>query len=447
VWEWGGSLTRIVNMSTSSMDTRRLKVLLIVSGCDRSAIGESWIAYQWASRMSQVHDVTVLTYRGSHTPPIGAQLPGVRVIEWPDVALFERWERFNALLKPGYLLFYLRARRWLKRYIRSGGTFDLIHQLNPNALRYPSPAVSLGIPLIIGPRGGSLDNPPGFSRDFGKVPWYTQLRKLDKWRLRHDPFLRRTYANADGIIGVAPYVMELLGDLPSREAEIELMTETGIMDLPPRRKPRREGEGLRLLFVGRVIRSKGARDLIRALAQVRDIKGISLDVVGVGEDMPACKNEARDLGVDHLVKFHGWRQHDEVDALYDKADVFVFPSFREPSGIVTVEAMSHGLPMIVADRGGPRFVVDESCGFRVPVLNPDQFATDIAACIRKLAQNPQLIESMGAAAREKIRREFLWDAKIARMTEIYYRVLAKREAASRSRRNYASLETELSKVS
>ena len=434
-------------MSTSSMNTtRRLKVLLIVSGCDKSAIGESWIAYQWATRLGRLHDVTVLTYRGSHTPPIGAQLPCARVIEWPDVALFERWERFNALLKPGYVLFYFRARRWLKRYIHSGGTFDLIHQLNPNALRYPSPAVGLGIPFIVGPRGGSLDNPPGFSRDFGRVPWYTQLRKLDRWRLRHDPLLRRTYANADGIIGVAPYVLELLGDLPSREAEIELMTETGIIDLPPRRKPRGEGEGLRLLFVGRVIRSKGARDLIRALGQVRDVKGISLDLVGVGEDMSACQNEARRLGVDHLVRFHGWRQHDEVDALYDKADVFVFPSFREPSGIVTVEAMSHGLPMIVADRGGPRFVVDESCGFRVPVLNPVQFATDIAACIRKMAQNPQLIESMGAAAREKIRREFLWDAKIARMTQMYYRVLARWEAASGSRRTNVALKAELSEV-
>lgn len=434
-------------MSTSSMDTRRLKVLLIVSGCDKSAIGESWIAYQWATRMGHVHDVTLLTYRGSHTPPIAAQLPGVDVVEWPDFSLFEKWERFNALLKPGYVVFYLRARRWLKQYISAGGRFDLIHQLNPNALRYPSPAVGLGIPLIIGPRGGSLDNPPGFSKDFGKVPWYTQLRKLDKWRLRHDPLLRRTYTKADGIVGVAPYVMELLGDLPSSKAEVEFMTETGVMDLPPLRKSRGDRNGLRLLFVGRVIRSKGARDLIRAIAKVKDIKGISLDVVGVGEDMPACKEEARALGVGHLVKFHGWQQHDQVDALYDKADVFVFPSFREPSGIVTVEAMSHGLPLIVADRGGPGFVVDESCGFRVPVLNPDQFATDIAACIRKLAQNPGLIESMGAAAREKIRREFLWDAKIARMNDLYNRVLSRWKSEGKIEGSDLEATAELSRVS
>ena len=116
-----------------------------------------------------------------------------------------------------------------------------------------------------------------------------------------------------------------------------------------------------------------------------------------------------------------------MDRFYADSDAFLFPSFREPSGNVVLEAMSYGLPMIVADLGGPGFVVNESCGFRVPVLNPDQFASDIAACIRKLTQNPELIESMGAAARERIRRDFVWDAKIARMTQVYYRVLAKWE--------------------
>lgn len=433
-------------MSEFKGNRARLRIVMIAAGCGSSAIGEAWVAFQWVRKMSEMHDVTLLTYGGREKSSLSLELPGVEVVEWPDITLFRRWERFNALLKPGYVVFYRRARRWLRNRIRSAQVPDLVHQITPNALRYPSPAVGLGIPLIIGPRGGSLDNPQGFSKDFGKVPWYTQLRKLDKWRLRHDPLLRRTYANADGIVGVAPYVMEVLGDLPSSKAEIELMTETGVMDLPPLRKSRGDTNGLRLLFVGRVIRSKGARDLIRAIAKVKDIKGISLDVVGVGEDMPACKEEARALGVDHLVKFHGWQQHDQVDALYDKADVFVFPSFREPSGIVTVEAMSHGLPLIVADRGGPGFVVDESCGFRVPVLNPDQFATDIAACIRKLAQNPGLIECMGAAAREKIRREFLWDAKIARMNNLYGRVLSRSGRANQAGESSSNVHDELSGV-
>src|SRR5205807_187007 len=102
-----------------------------------------------------------------------------------------------------------------------------------------------------------------------------------------------TYASADRIIATAPYVKELLGDL-TPQVEIELMPDTGVMQLPPLRTlPRRRAGELRLLFVGRVIRSKGIRDAIRAIARLKDIKNLTLDAVGDGEDIIACKNEAR----------------------------------------------------------------------------------------------------------------------------------------------------------
>ncbi len=406
----------------SKTDTRRLKLALIVAGCDRNSVGEGRSSFEWVSRIAQRHDVTLLTSRHSYSGSMALQFPHVRVIEWPDFGLFEKWARFNAMLKPGYLRLYLRARRWLSKHIQSGERFDLVHQLSPLALRYPSPAAGLGVPLIIGPLGGSVENPRAFREELQKVPWYTKLRSMDEWRLRHDPLLRQSYACADRLVCVAPYVRTLLGDLPSHE--VEFMSETGVTQLPPpRRVARQDASRLRLLFVGRVIRTKGVRDAIRALAQLTDIGGVTLDVVGDGEDLPTCKNEALRLGVGDRVIFHGRRPRNEVDGFYARADVFVFPSFREPSGNAVVEAMSQGLPMIVADRGGPGFVVDDACGFRIPVLDPEQFASAISAAIRKLAQEPKLVETMGAAAREKVGRQFLWDAKVERMSEIYYEVV------------------------
>jgi len=414
----------------------------MASGVDGGSVGECWVAFQWTRRLGQIHDVTLLTYRRSNGAPVAPpQLPGVRVIEWPDIPLFEKWERFNALLKPGYVTFCHRARKWIKDQLRSGETIDLIHQITPNALRYPSPAVGLGVPFIIGPRGGCLETPRNFDADFGKVPWYTRLRKTDRWRLRHDPLLRRTYSQAGAILAMAPYVTELLGPLPPR-VEVEMMPDVGVMQLPPERsQPRGEAGRLRLLFVGRVIRSKGLRDAIRAIAQLKDISGLTLDVVGEGEDMEPCRDEASALGVSDRITFHGRKPRTEVDTFYANSDVFLFPSFREPSGGVVVEAMSHGLPMIVAERGGPGFMVDESCGFRVPASNPEQFASEIATCIRKLSQNPALIASMGKAAREKIRREYMWDVKVSRVNELYSRVLARCEASKRAEQGKPALAT------
>jgi glycosyltransferase involved in cell wall biosynthesis len=405
--------------------SKKLKLLLIAAGCDNAAVGEGGSTFQWVSRIGQRHDVTLLTLRNSLRPPTSLQLPHVRVFDWPELRFFEKKHRFNSMLKPSYVGLYFRARRWINSRLQQGETFDLVHQISPLALRYPSPGSGLGIPFIIGPLGGSIDDPEGFGADFGKVPWYIQLRKIDEWRLRHDPLLRRTYSSADRIIAVAPYVVDLLGSLPSHD--VELMTETGVVALPAlsssQEKDRRK---LKLLFVGRVIRSKGVRDAIRALAQVSDLDQLQFDVVGDGDDLEACKHEARELGLSPRVMFHGRVPRSEVDRFYAKADVFLFPSFREPSGNVVVEAMSYGLPVITADRGGPRFVVDESCGFRVPVLNPSQFAEGLAAGIRRLLQDSSLVERMGAAAREKIKHEYLWDAKVDRLEEIYFSVLSKR---------------------
>jgi glycosyltransferase involved in cell wall biosynthesis len=414
--------------NTSGAGARRLNLLLITAGCDSNAVGEAWSSFQWVSRIAARHNVTLLASRNSHKAATARQLPGVRVIEWPDPPLFEKWERFNSMLKPGYVNFYVHARRWLKNQLRSGETFDLVHQISPLALRYPSPAAGLGMPLVIGPLGGSLENPKAFSAELSKVPWYTKLRSMDEWRLRRDPWLRHTYSSADRIIGVAPYVKGLLGDLPSHQ--VEFMSETGVTYLPaPRSLPKETGRQLRLLFVGRVIRSKGVRDAVRAIAKLADLDGLKFDVVGDGDDLAACKNEARDLGVSDRITFHGRMPRKEVDTFYAQADVFVFPSFREPSGNVVIEAMSHGLAMVVADRGGPGFVVDDSCGFRIPVVEPEQFATGIADCIRKLAQEPALIAAMGAAGREKAKQQFLWDAKIDRIEELYHSVLAQCETS------------------
>lgn len=414
--------------SMSSAGARRLKLLLITAGCDSNAVGEAWSSFQWVSRIAARHDVTLLASRNSHKQSTASQLPGVRVIEWPDPPLFEKWERFNSMLKPGYVNFYAHARRWLKNQLRCGETFDLVHQISPLALRYPSPAAGLGMPLVIGPLGGSLETPQAFSAELSKVPWYTKLRSLDEWRLQHDPWLRHSYSGAARIIGVAPYVKSLLGDLPSHE--MEFLSETGVTYLPaPRSVPQEAGRRLRLLFVGRVIRSKGVRDAVRAFAKLTDLDGLAFDVVGDGDDLAACKNEARDLGVSDRITFHGRMPRKEVDTFYARADVFIFPSFREPSGNVVLEAMSHGLAMVVADRGGPGFVVDDACGFRIPVVDPGQFASGIAACIRKLAQQPDLIVAMGTAAREKVKQQFLWDAKIDRMEELYHSVLAQCETS------------------
>jgi glycosyltransferase involved in cell wall biosynthesis len=325
------------------------------------------------------------------------------------------------MLKPGYLPFYVRARRWIRQALVRGERFDLAHQPVPVAMRYPSPAAGLGIPLVMGPVGGSLESPPGFDAGEDTAAWYVGLRRLDGLRIRHDPLLRRTYEQASCVLGIAPYVKDFLSTVAVRRFEV--MSETGIDELAePVDRSRRAGQPVRLLFVGRLVRTKGARDAIRALGQVRDLP-VTLDVVGDGFDRAACEKATADLQLTDRVTFHGWIPREQVTGLYQAADAFIFPSYREPGGNVVFEAMAHGLPLIVSDIGGPGNVVDESCGIRLHPVSPDQYARDLADAMTRLAGDAQLRAALGEGARRRAAEVALWDSRIRQVEGLYAEVM------------------------
>ncbi|HUK69815.1 MAG TPA: glycosyltransferase [Streptosporangiaceae bacterium] len=399
-----------------------LKLLLIAPTCDGQDIGEAWSAYQWVRCLAPRHEVTVLTYYKRGRARLSCQLPGVRVIEWAEPPGLGRAERFNSLLKPGYVPFYFRARRWIRTAVARGEQFDLAHQLAPLALRYPSPVAGLGIPFVIGPVGGSLQSPDGFRAEEGTTAWYVRLRSLDRARLRRDPWLRRTYEQADCVIGIAPYVADLLAGTPVRRFAV--MSDTGLERLPePVDRTARRHSAVRLLFVGRLVRTKGARDAIRALSLIRDLPA-RLDIVGDGFDRGACEALASELGLADRVCFHGWLPRSRIDEFYRSADVFVFPSYREPGGTVTFEAMGHGLPVLASDLGGPGVVVDETCGIRVHPVSPEQYARDLAVALTRLVTEPELRRSLGEGARCRVAEIGLWDSKARQLETIYANALA-----------------------
>ncbi|SFV27668.1 Glycosyltransferase involved in cell wall bisynthesis [Devosia crocina] len=400
-----------------------MKILVIAPACDGTDVGESWVAHQWVAGLSRSHEVTLLTSRKRNRPSAVGQLENVRIREWIEPPLLGRAERLNSMLAPGYVLFYVGARRWIRNALRRGEQFDVAFQPVPVAMRYPSPAAGLGVPLVVGPVGGGLKSPAAFAQQEGTDPWFVRLRGLDEARLRFDGLLRRTYESADCVLGIAPYVSEKLRDLTIKR--LEIMSETAILSVPaPVTRPDRE-QTVRALFVGRLVRTKGAREAIRALALCADLP-LELDIVGAGPDGEACTELARNAGVLDRVRFHGAQPRDSVSRFYRNADIFVFPSYREPGGNVTLEAMSYGLPVIVCDRGGPGNAVSASAGFRLPVTTPDALANDVADAMRQMVLDPALRRRCGEEGYAHVQRTALWDHRLARMETIFADLVAAR---------------------
>jgi glycosyltransferase involved in cell wall biosynthesis len=100
-------------------------------------------------------------------------------------------------------------------------------------------------------------------------------------------------------------------------------------------------------------------------------------------------------------------------------DVFLFPSLRDGGGLVVVEAMAAGKPVICLDLGGPGLHVTKGCGIKVPASSPEQAVRDLAEALGQLYQDPELRLRMGRAARERAARLYHWDRLGERMLEIY----------------------------
>ncbi|SHL66747.1 Glycosyltransferase involved in cell wall bisynthesis [Roseovarius marisflavi] len=397
-----------------------MKVILFAPNIDSTDVGEALIAYKWAEKLSEKVELTVLAFQRPGRPFLAEQLPQAEVITWPEPKLFLRFERFNSGLKLGYPLLYRAARRWLRQQMDNGRYFDIGHQLMPQAARYPALFYGLGIPYVVGPLGGSLLTPKHFISETGTDSWFTRMRVIDPWRFRFDPWLRRSYEEADLILGVAPYMQETLGAIPLKR--FEAMLELGVDNLAPKRLVG-EQAGLRLLHVGRGVRTKGLRDVVRAIAYLSDLQDVTLTSAGQGPEIDLARKEAEKLEVLHRITFLGQVPHDKVRALYDVSDLFVFPSFREPAGGVLYEAMRAGLPVITVDYGGPSFVTDDTCAIRLPVSTPEALAKDIAKAVRNLYQDRSRLKAMGSASRARVVTEGLWESKITRLVGLYKEVL------------------------
>ncbi len=179
-------------------------------------------------------------------------------------------------------------------------------------------------------------------------------------------------------------------------------------------------------YVGRMVPEKGLSVLINAVPYVlNEWPGVKFVLAGGGGYVNDLKAQAYDLGVASSVLFPG-RVSDEVrDKLFMVADCAVFPSLYEPFGIVALEAMAAGTPVVVSDVGGLSEVVDlHETGVKVHPNDPQSLAWGILHTLK----NPQWSTQRVQNAERVVRTEYNWH-RIADMTlDTYKKTVAEAKA-------------------
>ncbi|AEE45851.1 glycogen synthase [Cellulomonas fimi] len=193
-----------------------------------------------------------------------------------------------------------------------------------------------------------------------------------------------------------------------------------------------------VVFVGRITRQKGLPYFLRAAEQLPP--DVQLVLCAGAPDTPQILQEVEGLVAQLRERRSGVVWIDrmlprrDVVAILAHGTVFVCPSVYEPLGIVNLEAMAVGLPVVGTATGGiPEVIVDGHTGTLVPIdqvqdgtgtpVDPDRFVADLASALNDLVQDPERAAAWGRAARTRVEDHFSWEAIGERTLTVYRDVL------------------------
>jgi len=164
---------------------------------------------------------------------------------------------------------------------------------------------------------------------------------------------------------------------------------------------------------GRVQYEKGFQTLVHALPEVRlAVPGVRAVIAGRGSYLSDLRATAQASGVADICEFPGFIPDEELKQLLHQATVAVIPSFYEPFGIVALEAMAAGAPVVAAASGGLIEVID---GTGAGLLYPPGDAGALSGALRRVLAQPDALADQQATAFALLERRYTWD-KVAEAT-------------------------------
>jgi len=399
-----------------------MKVLMSAYACcpgqgSEPGVGWNWALqaarWNWALQAARFHEVWVLTREKNREAIEAARPPNLHPV-YVDLPKWARlWKRGRWAIWPYYHLWQRKAGRVAQRLHREVG-FDLAHHVTFCSIHSVTELDRFPIPLVVGPLGGAERAP----RDLLREPL---RRAAVKAAARRPAFIRNLRAAACVLASNSDttcWLHRLAG------GKVRLLPQIGVDSglLAAAEREHRGTEG-RVFFGGGLVRRKG---LPLALEAMRHARAASLTVAGGGPLEGELRRTAARLGIDSRTAFLGSIPRRELQERLRKADIFLFPSLRDSAGMVVLEAMAAGLPIVCLDLGGPGMLVTDECGIKIRPGTREQVVRDMAAAIDKLATSPDLRRRMGGAGRQRVIEHFDWDRKGERMNAIYKEVVSRK---------------------
>jgi glycosyltransferase involved in cell wall biosynthesis len=299
----------------------------------------------------------------------------------------------------------------LAKKLHAAEKFDCVHHLTFVSFRQPSFMGLLGIPFIFGPVGGGESTPRLLRRGLpftGRIS--ETLRSAGNVLVAVDPFMHLTFSRAHII---ACTTEETLARIPGRfrwKCVVQRAIGIDIKEICAARESSTSNR--QFLYVGRLIYWKGLHLALRALKEVlQSIPDATLRVIGEGNDRDWLIRVAQAEGVDDQVEWIRALPHEEIWQEYRESIALIFPSLHDSGGMVVLEALAAGVPVICLDLGGPGSIVNASCGVVIETSHKDEkkVVQGVANAMVSICTDAVFRDSLSKNAPARA-REMTWDA-------------------------------------
>ena len=418
------------------------RVLIIAEECNpewTSVPLVGWSHYQAIARLTPTHLVTQIRNRdaivraglveGIDFTAIDSEKvagPAVRFGDWVSGGAGKGWTTKMVFNRFGRV--YFERLLWKQFGPRlKAGEFDVVHQLTPLSPTLPAKLSTrckkVGVPFVWGPLNGGLPWPKGFSKAMrNEREWLSKVRGVHKLL----PGYRSTRRDASAILIASTSTWS---EMPGKFMEKCLYLPENAID-PARfsmTRTRIATKPIRIVFLGRIVPYKGLDILIDAAEPLLRSGEVTIDVIGDGPQKEDLKSQISNLKLESAVTFLGHVGHDTLQQQLSIYDVLGFPSIREFGGAVALEAMALGVVPIVPDYGGLGELVTDATGWRIKMGTRDELVTRFRSTLESIVADPMQVEARSPRAIRRAREQFTWDAKAAKVLEVYEWVLRRRE--------------------
>jgi len=407
---------------------KRLKVLISAYACEFNKGSEPGAGWNMVNQISRFHDVWVITRKNNRyslEKNDSGMIPGIRCVYYDLPKWMSFWKKGNRGVYLYYYLWqigaYFVARRLHKRV-----NFNIVQHVTFGVYWMPSFMSFLNIPFVYGPLGGAEFTPEEFYKTLSfRAKFYERLRNAVRMIAEKDPFVINSIKKAKVVLAKFNETDKRLRVLGAKD--VKIYTEGGITKEELNKiseisngKSNGKSKRFKVVSIGRLLHWKGFHIGLKAFAHFqKKFPDSEYYFIGEGPELDNLRSMSEELSITNNVKFFNQLPRDKVFKILAECDVLLHPSLHDSGGMVCLEAMASGKPVICLDLGGPSMQVTDETGFKVPAVSPEQAVRDITDSMIKLAQDSNLINQMGDAGRERIDMYFDWDKKGEWLSNLY----------------------------